>query len=233
MRDIIHWRGSGMTLLDPTSLQNTVDQINEALLSGEALSPDSALEAARWIAGRQGLKGSYRGSFAPTERDFAEGIRMFTGERLVYASARHILGEEAARAAWLLGREDPVVREAYQKAVDWMRGIPDTHSNGTFCCGHCTPAFWRHFWVGDFEGKEEFLVKGLRFLGTRHDEQGGWLRYPFAYTVYALTEIELEGAVAELRYARPRMERSLKSSRAGVVAQRRKLVMERALERVG
>lgn len=222
-----------MTLLDPTSLQNTVDAIQDALLAEAPIPPGPALEAARWIASRQGLKGAYRESFAPTERDFAEGMRLFTGERLVYASARHILGEEAARAAWLLGRQDPGVREAYDKATAWMLTVPDTNPNGTFCCGRCTPAFWRHWWAGDFAGKEAFLVKGLRFLGTRHDEEGGWLRYPFAYTVYALMEIELDEARRELRYARPRMERSLKAVRSGVFAERKSRIFAQALERVG
>ena len=62
---------------------------------------------------------------APTQADFEQGIRVFTGERLVSASARHIMGQEAARAAWLLGRTDPAVRNAYDRVTRWMHEIQD------------------------------------------------------------------------------------------------------------
>ena len=90
-------------ILDPTSLMKTVDNINEHFLFGESIPTQEGLEAARWIAAQQGKKGHYRYMFAPTSSDFEQGMRLFTGERLVCASARHIMGQEAARAAWLLG----------------------------------------------------------------------------------------------------------------------------------
>jgi hypothetical protein len=221
-----------MSLLDPTSLQNTVDAVNDHFLTGKTIAPDAALETARWIAARQGLKGSYRGMAAPTERDFAQGIRLFTGERLVSASARHIMGEEAARAAWLLGRQDSAVSAAYQTAVKWMHGVSATNADGTFCCGKCTPAFWRHFWAGDFENQAAFVAKGLQALKGQRIGDGQWRRYPFFYTVYTLVDIELEEAREELRYARPVMEKHLKSGRAGAFWQRRRMIMERALEKI-
>lgn len=84
-------------LLDPTSLVNTLDAINERFLFGEPIPSDEGLQIAQWIATRQGEKGAYRGMFAPTQQDFEQGIRLFTGERLVSASARHIIGQEASR----------------------------------------------------------------------------------------------------------------------------------------
>ena len=55
-------------------------------------------QAARSIAGRQGLPGAYGGTFAGFASERSKGIVLFTGERIASASARHILGEEASRA---------------------------------------------------------------------------------------------------------------------------------------
>jgi hypothetical protein len=219
-----------MIILDSTSLMKTVDNINDMYLQGDAITSDAGLEAARWIASQQGGKGSYRGMFAPTQLDFEQGIHLFTGEKLAYASARHILGEEAARAVWLLGRQDDVVRAAYDRAIKWMLEIPTTHLDGTFCCGRCTPAFWRHFWVGDFKNQEDFLVKGIRTLKDHRLGDGKWRRYPYYYTIYTLLDIDLEPAIEELTYARPLMERYVKTNRVGIFAQRRKIILHKALE---
>jgi hypothetical protein len=92
-----------MKLLDARSLGNTVDALNEALFFGRPIPRGEARRAARWIASRRGLAGSYAGMFAPTPKDYADGIRLFTGERISSAAATgHILGEEACRALLLL-----------------------------------------------------------------------------------------------------------------------------------
>jgi hypothetical protein len=221
-----------MTILDVNSLGNTVDHINESLLTGQIILPEDGLKAARWIASRQGEKGAYRTMFAPTQADFEQGIRVFTGEKLVYASARHILGEEAARAVWLLGRQDLDVRAAYDRATDWMHQNKSFQQTGTFCCGRCTLAFWRHFWVGDFPNKEESLVKGLQALMTAREGNGRWRRFPFFYAVYTLLDIDLEPAIAELKYAQAAMEQSVKRTRSGIYPQRRRIILEKALESV-
>src|SRR4030042_1538805 len=108
--------GAYSMIHDPSSLVKTLANINEKLLYGNAITKDEGLDAARWIVSRRGEKGSYRGMFAPTQADFDQGIRSFTGERLESASGRHISGQEAARAAWLLAASDPGVQEAYQLA---------------------------------------------------------------------------------------------------------------------
>ena len=218
-----------MTILDPTSLMKTVDNINEMLLVEETIPPEAGLEATRWIASRQGEKGSYRGMSAPTQSDFEQGIHVFTGERLASASARHVMGEEAARAAWLLGAQDPVVRTAYEQAIGWMHEVLNTHHDGTFCCGRCTTAFWRHLWIGDFENKEAFLLKGLQGMQDLRLGDGQWRRYPFFYMVYTLVDLELEPARTELQYARPALERYLGHTRAGVFSRRRQVILEQAL----
>ena len=53
-------------ILDSSSLVSTLDNINAAFVSGDAIASKEGLEAARWIVSRQGEKGSYRGMPAPT-----------------------------------------------------------------------------------------------------------------------------------------------------------------------
>jgi hypothetical protein len=220
-----------IALLDATSLVKTVDNINAMFLTGQIIAPEEGLEAARWIATRQGEKGAYRTMFTPTQSDFEQGIHVFTGEKLVYASARHIMGEEAARVVWLLGRQDPGVRVAYDRATGWMHADKGFQQTGTFCCGRCTLAFWRHFWVGNFTNKEESLLKGLQALEAARQGNGKWRRYPFFYAVYTLLDINLEPAYGELKYARLAMEQSLKRARSEVYSQRRRIILEKALEK--
>jgi hypothetical protein len=219
-----------MLILDSSSLGMTVDNINAVFLSGEVITPAEGLEAARWIVSRQGEKGSYRGLPAPTQTDFAQGMRLFTGERLVSASARHILGQEAARAAWLLGRSDPVIRHAYDQATCWMHEEPDFKQRGTYCCGRCTLAFWRHTWVGNFDNKEAHLSKGLQMMKDLRQGDGKWRTFPFFYTIYTLSGFDLEPAYAELKYARLAMERYLKRPRADVYSQRRVAIITKILK---
>ena len=84
-----------MNLLHENSLGKTLDAINDALFFEKQIPQDEARRTARWIAGRQGLPTSYAGMFAPTNEDYTEGVRLFTGERI---SSRvgigHILGED-------------------------------------------------------------------------------------------------------------------------------------------
>lgn len=218
-----------MQIFDSSSLVKTIDNINEYFLFGKEIPQPVGLEAARWITSRQGEKGAYRGMFAPTPLDFEQGIHVFTGENLTSASARHIMGEEAARAVWLLGRHDPEVKQAYDRAVAWMFASEDSFKDGTFCCGRCTLAFWRHYWVGDFPAKEELITKGLRWLKEHRLGDGKWRRFPFFYTIYTLLELEVQPAKAELRYARPAMDRVIKSARSGVYSQRRQTIIQKVL----
>ena len=92
-----------MALLDETSLTATVDAVNAAFFYGEKTTAADRQKAARWIASRQGLPGSYGDMFAMTEGDSAEGVRIFTGQEVGSGGgARHVLGEETCRALRLL-----------------------------------------------------------------------------------------------------------------------------------
>jgi hypothetical protein len=170
--------------------------------------------------------------FAPTTSDFEQGMRLFTGERLVCASARHIMGQEAARAAWLLGKDDPMVRDAYHRATVWMNEEPGFQQSGTYCCGRCTLAYWRHTWVRDFEYKEMHIAKGLQVMKDSRSGDGEWRKFPFFYGVYALLDLDLEESSAELRYARSAIEKHLKHNRSSVYSKRRVAIFEKALQKI-
>ena len=219
-------------ILDTNSLVNTIDNINERWLFREAISADEAIGAARWIIAQQGKKGSYRGLPAPTAYDFEHGIHSFTGERLVCASARHIMGQEAARAAWLLGQSNPEVNDAYNLATGWMRAEPEFQKSGTYCCARCTLAFWRHIWAGNFERNEALIRKGLNVMEKYHTGDGKWQTFPFFYAVYTLLDLDIDLAFAELKYARPVMEKYVQKSKAGKYTKRRLAILKKALERV-
>jgi hypothetical protein len=113
--------GNSMSLLDTRSLAGTLDAVNEALFFDTRIARSEIRRVAQWLAGRQGLPGSYAGMFAPTSRDFAQGIRLFTGERISSGAATgHILGEEACRALLLLDADVPGGRLALARATRSM-----------------------------------------------------------------------------------------------------------------
>jgi hypothetical protein len=206
-----------MRIVDPSSLAATVDNVNDAHFYGTALSKAQREEAAKWIAGRQGLRGSYAGMFAPTEKDFEQGSRVFTGERIrSYAGTAHILGEEACRALILLSAPAAGVRKALADAsagmIRRLRGSGDrarAAKTGMYCCGTCSASLWRHLAVGGLENAERLLAAALKTLKANRDG-GRWGHFPFYYTLLALSEIPLRPAIEEMRYAAPSCERLLK-----------------------
>jgi hypothetical protein len=110
-----------MNLLNTRSLAGTIDEVNDALFFGRRIPKSEVRRVAEWLAGRRGLPGSYAGMFAPTTRDFARGIRLFTGERISSGAATgHILGEEACRVLLLLDPDVPAAQEALDRATRSM-----------------------------------------------------------------------------------------------------------------
>ena len=106
-----------MNLLNERSLASTLDRVNEALFFEMRVPKAEARRVARWLAGRQGLPGSYEGMFAPTKGDFARGMKLFTGEKITSGAATsHILGEEACRALLLLDAGVAEADEALARA---------------------------------------------------------------------------------------------------------------------
>src|SRR5262245_22006073 len=138
-------------LINRTSLSQTVDALNAAQFDGRALAATERTQVARWIVARQGLSGSYGGTFAGFPSERAKGIVLFTGERIASASARHILGEEASRALRLLRVRDRSVTRALEAADEGLMrclarfaGDPQHRNPGLYCCGKCSVGLWRN-----------------------------------------------------------------------------------------
>jgi len=224
-----------MQLVDEGSLALTLDAVNEATFLDRRIPRQARVQAATWLAGRQGMPGSYADMFAPTQQDFA-GARLFTGETIASGAATgHILGEEAIRALQLLGVKSPEVRAALARAKAGMETrVTDTVSRplGMYCCGTCSCAYWRNLAAGGLTRAEARLARGMKDMKARRLDTGKWRFFPFFYAVLALTEIDLPGALAELRYAAPVLERYLQRAATDkVISRRRHAVAERALAR--
>lgn len=223
-----------MGLIKTNSLAATLDGVHDALFFGKQLGSKERTEVARWIAARQGLVRSYAGMFAPTDYDFAHWPRLFTGEELKSnASTAHILGEEACRALLLLGVKTKPVGQALSVAMANFsarlnQSMP--RRSGIFCCGTCSVALWRQLAAGGLDDPEQRLANGLKHLKKMRDGKGRWKRFPFHYTLLALSDLDSKPALAEMRYAAPSAERSLKRDRGkDKYARRRRSVMERVL----
>jgi hypothetical protein len=224
-----------MTLVDQTSLAQTLDNVNEALFYGRPQPAASRSEAAGWLASRQGLPGAYAGVFAPVE-DYRTGSRLglFTGElRSSRGGAAHILGEETCRALALLDVRLPEVRQALERAREGMFARLGEHTeNAWYCCCTCSAALWRHLAVCEPSRRDEWLSVAVRTLSGRRDAAGRWRGFPFHYTLLALTEMPPEISRAELRHAAPVCERALtRAPGPGKYGPRRHELMRRALER--
>lgn len=201
-------------LINRASLSQTVDAINAMHFEGRVLAAAERRRAALWMAARQGLPGAYGGTFAgfPSERS---GIVLFTGERPTSASARHILGEEAARALRQLRVRDPNVTRALDAADEGLlrclaraAADPRRTNPGLYCCGKCSVGLWRNLLAGGLDRHEDRLRSGVLHLRSARDGEHGWRRFPFWYTVLALSEMEGGEAEAELKHAAPALERT-------------------------
>jgi hypothetical protein len=216
------------------SLSKTVDSVNEDFFFNRSTSAANRVEVAAWIAARQGRPGSYADMFAPTAADVKNGIKLFTGETVApSASLRHVSGEEACRALILLKPKSKAVKDALKRATDGMLSRlagNESKPNGMFCCGTCDPALWRNIVVGGLPGTERWLINGLKALKAHRDNRGKWRRFPFFYTLLALSEIDLPAALDEIKYVSPTCETYLtKAKSPGTTSERRRAVVERVL----
>jgi hypothetical protein len=225
-----------MITVNAESLAETVDAVNDAFFRRRRLTQASRKELAGRIAERRGKPGSYAGMFAPADVDVRNGIRVYTGE-LVRSGAAigHILGEEACRALILLGAGDNTIKEALERATGGMlRRLRQTEDvskvHGMYCCGICSVAYWRNVMVGGLDRNEERLAAGMVALRARRTDDGRWRRFPFYYTLLALSEMNLEAALNEMQYAAPLLERYVKRRVADSrFSERRHIICERIL----
>ena len=227
-------------LIDRTSLSQTVDAINAAHVAGRTLTAGERAEVARWIAGRQGLPGAYADTFAGFPSERSKGIVLFTGERITSASARHILGEEASRALRQLRVRDPNVTRALERAdsglircLERAEKDPRNGNPGLFCCGKCSVGVWRNLLAGGLDRQEERLRRGASHLRAMHDSEHQWRKFPFWYTVLALSEMDSAEAKRELKHAAPALESVAgRAVPSAVYARRRHELAVRALKRL-
>src|SRR5262245_44854149 len=201
-------------IIDATSLSRTVDAVSAAYFGGRTLAASERGTVAQWIAERQGLPGAYAGTFAGFPSERASGITLFTGERIAFASARHILGEEASRALRQLDVRNRSVVRALESADDGIRQClvraaehPRGGNPGLFCCGKCSVGLWRNLLSGGLDRHEERLTRGALHLRSVRDSEHGWRRFPFWYTVLALGEMDVDEARTELKHVAPALER--------------------------
>jgi hypothetical protein len=197
---------------DKESLNATLDALADGVFFGKQPPQKDIAAALQLVCDRQGQPGSYAGMFAPTEADRA-GIRLFTGERVKSnAGIGHQLGEEACRVLNLLKKDVPETSAALERAVAGMTAwLAEYEARGydtcVYCCGTCSPAYWRNLATGLFPKAEERLSGGMKRLSELHTGDGQWSKFPFFFTSLALTEIDPSLARGELRYAAARWER--------------------------
>jgi len=224
-----------MTLVNESILSATLDAVNEVLFWSRAVAQADREQSIAWIVGRQGQPGGYLHSLpAPCQADLGGNARVFTGERLSsWAGTAHVLGEEACRALLLLDGPTASAQAALQRAsAPMVAKLGQVVRPGEYCCGTCSVSVWRHMAAGGLDGADQqcWLEGGLRTLVAHRTGDGRWRRYPFYYTVLALTEIGLPGAREELRYAAPALERAARRDPGQeVYAVRRRALAERAL----
>lgn len=222
-----------MRLVDRNSLGATLDAVSEAFFCGHELSLAQRKQAAKWIASRQGLPGSYANMFAPTARDFQTGHRVFTGEKVTSrAATAHILGEEACRALVLLRAPLAAARVAERRAADGMQARLGRSNSGVYCCGNCSVSLWRNLSAGGLPNAKRRLTAAVKALKRHRLHDGKWRRFPFFYTLLALEEIASPAALAELRYALPACERYLEhAASSSPFVNRRRILARRILEK--
>lgn len=231
-----------VNIVNPDSMSLTLDALNEALIAGVKLSRTEKEPAAKWIAGRAGLRLSYAGMPAPTDKEYADGVRTFTGEPVKSgASTGHILGEEACRMLVILDVSVLHVENVLEKATRGMMarlllpsGEPNPETMGEYCCGQCSVAYWRHLAVGGLQDSEKRLAAGMELLKEARKGDGQWKRFPFHYTLLALSEMKSKLAMEEMRYAAPVAERYVKKRvpAEDIYEVRRRALAARVLEKI-
>ena len=213
------------------SLAKTVDSLNADLFNGRPPTEVEVEAFASWVLGRQWTAGRFAGAFAPTEGDLKAGVRLFTGELLkTQLAARNILTAEVARGLFLLVPATPGVREALERANQWLLGMCFADSCVLGECAQSTLGWMRYLAAGALDDAEGRLEAHLQVLSQYRDGRGRWKRFPFYYTLLALSEITLPAAVAEMQYAAPACERSLRRwGTEGRFTSRQKVLLERVL----
>ena len=197
--------------------------------------------------GATGDGGELRGDACADGEGSGGGRKVFTGERIsTRAGSAHVLGEEACRALVLLGARDREVQAALARATEgMMERLAKSRRRekeagrtwrGEYCCAKCSCELWRHMLAGGLSDAdpEAWLAAGVKDLCGHRTGGGRWRRFPFHYTLLALSEMAVPGTVREMRYAAPVCERMVRGRAGGGdrFEERRRLLAERVLARV-
>jgi hypothetical protein len=221
-------------VLDEASLAVTLRNLEQARLQAAGTTSCDVREALDWIVGRHGGEGAARATlFAPTMTDLCDRMALLTAEFCFGGGhSAYVVAFEASRALVLWGRtQDWPVEDTLAGIRDkWRQHAPRI---GYYCCPPCSVARWRALSAGQPAGWENAVGAGLRMLAdTPLLEDGQWggkavARYPFCYTLLALSELPMEKVEAERRRVRPAAETMLRDLGDGGPAA---LFRRRALE---
>lgn len=224
-------------LVHPASLTQTIDNINEAFFFGRKITREEAVEAIHFICSQKGNANAYASGFGMTDEDMSAGVYTFTGELLSSpASRRHITTEEASRTLRLLApiaKHDIAVLQETDASLLACIKQAETKGKpvGTYCCGPCTVSLWRYLSAGGLGSYANSINKGLSILKDYRDEQTGWRKFPFYYTLLALSGIGSKQAINEIQSAQKVCKLKLSSIKAsGLFFERRKQLLIKALE---
>jgi hypothetical protein len=220
-------------MIQCTTLAATVDEVNAAFFDSRAIPPAHAEEITAWLLDRQIRSGKQKDMLAPTDQEYREGVRLFTGERLqTKLATRNVLTAEAARALVLLGTSSAPVQDCLVRVGRKLASQCFADSCRIGECAHSAVGLMRYLAVGGWVDAEAHLARHIKLLSQHRNGSGRWQRFPFYYTLLALTEIDLPSAVEELRYAVPACERVLRrASGDGEYARRRRVVIDQVLSR--
>jgi hypothetical protein len=228
-----------MNIVNTSSLAATLNNLNSAFLENRKLSTSEKKEIASYIASRQGLPRSYWNMFAPTDEDY-KGISLFTGEKVkTGAGISHILGEESLRALYLLNAKGKKIDEAVLGAEDGLQKAMERsklhgyYAKGTYCCATCTAAYWRNLSAEGSQNNKDILKAGMKYLKSMRDGKGRWKRFPFYYTLLALSGIDLPESKSELEYTSGVLMRlAVKENGKSLMGKRRKSLINNILSSI-
>ncbi len=218
-------------LIDETSLSATIDAFNAQLAEDARLDAEEEVEVVSFLLGRQIGSGRNGGMFALSAGEYEAGVHLFTGERLrTRIAARSVLTLGATRILSAIGGDRVDVQEALARASAVMRRACFAAAHCVIGeCAHSSIAYMRDAAIDRTGARRKWIEDHIRVICAHREGNGRWKRFPFYYTLLALSEVGTPSANAELDYARPACERVVRRASTGVYGVRRKSLLRRVL----
>jgi hypothetical protein len=211
------------------------------LLFGFKIDDDEKIEIADFIVNQHRAPRAYAGTFAPTEMDLRQDLRLFTGERVKSGAGKcHMIGEEASRILRKLEVTSSNIETTLQEADQGLQNRINDHMTkqggtfGAYCCKTCSCALWLNLASGGLNNNINMLKAGLSFLKNYRDNNDRWARFPYYYTLYVLNEIDPVLAMDEIKYSAKSIEKRLKvkSTAENKYELRRNYICEQLLHKI-